>query len=83
MASTYPNDDIVIARTDASTPVAFTAVAPRSSRRQTPAMPMTAPAACAARGRSDRAAQANSIITTGEVAMMVEATLVGSVWAAR
>ena len=68
---------------EASTPQASTATTPSSSMRQTPPTPMPAPARCIVCGRSDRAAQASSIITTGEVAMIVEAMLVGSVCAAR
>ncbi|MDG4788179.1 hypothetical protein O7626_19930 [Micromonospora sp. WMMD1102] len=72
-----------MAATEASTPEKSTATVPSSRSRQTPVIPMPAPARWAARGRSASAAQAISIIMTGEVAMIVEATLVGRTCAAR
>ena len=83
LASTYPKEDITIAATDAATPRTSIATGPVSSIRATPATPTAAPARCGARGRSVSAAQANSISTTGEVAMIVEAMLVGRICAAR
>ncbi len=71
-----------MAPTEASTPRALIAIAPVNSMRQTPAIPIPAPASCSVCGRSESAAQAKSISTTGEVAMIVEAMLVGSSCAA-
>jgi hypothetical protein len=72
-----------MAAMEASTPEASTAIGPVSSMRQTPPTPIPAPATCIVRGCSESAAQASSIIATGEVAMIVEAMLVGSICAAR
>jgi hypothetical protein len=74
---------MVIAAMDVKTPVTATVSRPCSSMRQTPPIPMPAPAICPARGGSDSAAHANTMMTTGEVAMMVDAMLVGSACAAR
>ncbi len=52
--------------------------APPSSMRHTPPNPIAAPARWAAPGRSATRNQAASIMTSGETAMTVAATLVGS-----
>src|ERR1044071_2798152 len=82
LVSTYPSDDMVIAATEASTPRQSAATAPVNRISTTPAMPTAAPARCRDRGGAASSSHANSIITTGEVAMTVDATLVGSSCAA-
>jgi hypothetical protein len=77
-ARMYPNDDIDIAAIDASTPQRSTAAASVTSISTTPPRPITAPASESARSRSDTSSQAKSIITIGDVAMTVDAMLVGS-----
>lgn len=68
---------MTIAPAEASTPRGSAATAPVNSISTTPAMPRPAPASCRARGGTASTSHANNIITTGEVAMTVAATLVG------
>jgi len=69
---------MVIAATAATTPQGSTDAAPPMSISTTPATPTTAPTSESTRSRSDTRSHANSIITIGEVAMIIEAMLVGS-----
>ncbi|WP_236595289.1 hypothetical protein [Saccharothrix sp. 6-C] len=78
-----PNADIAIAATDTSTPSGSTASTPEASMSTTPATPVSAPRTVRPRGRSPSRGHARAIIATGEVAMIVEARLVGSSCAAR
>lgn len=71
-----------MAAAEASTPPGATRAVPESSIRQTPPSPATAPSRCVGRGRSDSSGQAISIMASGEVAITVEARLVGRSWAA-
>jgi|GEM_PF-4247049 len=75
--STYPTDDTSIAAADAATP--FTLIAlPPPIMSTTPASPTTAPPICVRCGRCPASAHAISSIASGEAAMMLAATLVGS-----
>ncbi len=67
-----------MAATEAATPRASIGADPVSSINDTPATPRPAPASWRGPGRSEISAQAKSIITSGAVAMTVEAALVGS-----
>ncbi len=72
-----------MAAAEASTPGTLVCPAAVSSMRNTPPMPMTAPAMCTGSGRSESSTQASRLIATGEVAIRVEAVEVGSNCAAR
>lgn len=67
-----------MAPTEASTPPGEADAVPPSSMSATPPAPTTAPARCRAGGRSATSPQATAVMTIGEVAMIVEARLVGS-----
>ena len=67
-----------MAAVDARTPSRFTPPVFDASMTRTPTMPSAAPALGSTRGRSPSSGQARSMRAIGEVAMTIEATLVGS-----
>jgi hypothetical protein len=73
---------MAIAAADASTPRRSAVTVPVNSISATPVMPSAAPTTCRPRGGAASTSQANSIITTGDVAITVDATLVGNICAA-
>lgn len=77
-----PTDDMAIAAIEAITPRGSTEVAVPSSMSATPPMPTKAPNSRRIPGRSRRIAHAATAIATEEVAMIVDAMLVGSSCAA-
>ncbi|GAA1292543.1 hypothetical protein GCM10009634_45590 [Saccharothrix xinjiangensis] len=83
LVSTCPNADIAIAAADAAMPRGFAGPRPEASTSTTPRMPTSAPSTARTRGRSPSSGHARAIMTSGDVAMIVEARLVGSSWAAR